>query len=132
MKTIFLTVTLLSALIFGCATPHVPVKINPEARFQARPAYPAAMREAKIGGQVVVDFVVNKDGVPINIYAIRSTRKEFESAATEAVKKWIFKPGTIDGIPANIHMQVPVIFTLNEDGPAATPSAQRTPTGALP
>ena len=43
------------------------------------------------------------------------SQREFESAAVQAVSKWKFKPGRKGGRAVNTHMQVPIVFTLNED-----------------
>ncbi|MBL9200455.1 MAG: energy transducer TonB [Opitutaceae bacterium] len=88
---------------------------TPVARFQARPQYPFEMRRAGIAGEVVVDFLVDTNGDVQNAYAIRSSQREFEAAAVQAVSKWKFKPGRKGGRDVITHMQVPIVFTLNED-----------------
>jgi periplasmic protein TonB len=87
----------------------------PVAQFQARPQYPFEMRRAGINGEVVVDFIVDVNGVVQNAFAIRSSQREFEAAAVQAVSKWKFKPGRKGGRAVNTHMQVPIVFSLNED-----------------
>ena len=87
----------------------------PVARFQARPQYPFEMRRAGIAGEVVVDFIVDSAGDVRNAYAIRSSQREFEAAAVQAVSKWKFRPGKKGGRNVNTHMQVPIVFTLNEE-----------------
>jgi protein TonB len=88
----------------------------PVARFQSRPTYPYEMRRAGTTGEVTVDFVVDASGNVRNVFAARSSRHEFEQAACAAVAKWKFKPGMKGGRPVNTHMQVPILFTLSEDG----------------
>jgi RNA polymerase sigma factor (sigma-70 family) len=85
---------------------------TPVARFQSRPQYPFEMRRAGIGGEVVVDFVVDTNGDVQNAQALRSSRQEFEAAAVAAVSKWKFKPGRKDGRDVLTHLQVPIVFTL--------------------
>jgi len=87
----------------------------PVARFQARPQYPFEMRRAGIAGEVVVDFIVDTNGDVQNAYSIRSSQREFEAAAVQAVSKWKFKPGRKSGRDVPTHMQVPIVFTLNEE-----------------
>lgn len=84
----------------------------PVPRFQSRPQYPFEMRRAGIGGEVVVDFVVDFNGDVVDAYAVRSSRREFEPAAVAAVSKWKFKPGQKGGRDVMTHMQVPIVFTL--------------------
>ena len=88
---------------------------TPVAKFQARPQYPFEMRRAGIAGEVVVDFIVDTNGDVQNAYALRSSQREFESAAVQAVSKWKFKPGRKSGRDVPTHMQVPIVFTLNEE-----------------
>jgi len=86
----------------------------PQPRFQQRPQYPFEMRRAGIAGEVVVDFIVDSEGVVQNAFAYKSSQREFESAAVQAVSKWTFKPGRKNGKNVNTHMQVPIVFTLND------------------
>ncbi len=88
---------------------------TPVPKFQARPQYPFEMRRAGIAGEVVVDFIVDTNGDVQNAYAIRSSQREFEAAAVQAVSKWKFKPGRKGGRDVPTHMQVPIVFTLNEE-----------------
>lgn len=88
---------------------------TPVPRFQARPQYPFEMRRAGISGEVVVDFIVDTNGDVQNAYALRSSQREFEAAAVQAVSKWKFKPGRKGGRDVPTHMQVPIVFTLNEE-----------------
>ena len=87
----------------------------PVPRFQAKPTYPFEMRRAGIAGEVVVDFIVDTAGDVQNAYALRSSQREFEAAAVQAVSKWKFKPGRKSGRDVPTHMQVPIVFTLNEE-----------------
>jgi len=88
---------------------------TPVPKFQARPQYPFEMRRAGIAGEVVVDFIVDTNGDVQNAYALRSTQREFEAAAVQAVTKWKFRPGRKGGRDVPTHMQVPIVFTLNEE-----------------
>jgi protein TonB len=87
----------------------------PDPKFQAKPVYPFEMRRAGIAGDVLVDFIVDSNGDVRNAYAARSSQREFEAAAVQAVSKWKFRPGKKGGRAVNTHMQVPIVFTLNEE-----------------
>jgi periplasmic protein TonB len=86
----------------------------PQARFRTPPTYPFEMRRAGIAGEVIVDFLVDTEGDVQNAYAIKSSQREFEAAAVQAVTKWKFRPGRRAGKDVVTHMQVPIVFTLNE------------------
>lgn len=88
---------------------------KPEPKFQAKPVYPFEMRRAGITGDVLVDFIVDSNGNVQNAYAARSSAREFEAAAVQAVSKWTFRPGRKGGRNVNTHMQVPIVFTLNDE-----------------
>jgi len=87
----------------------------PVPKFQARPQYPFEMRRAGISGEVLVDFIVDTNGEVRNPFAAHSSQREFEAAAVQAVGKWKFRPGRKNGHSVNTHMQVPIVFTLNEE-----------------
>jgi RNA polymerase sigma factor (sigma-70 family) len=52
---------------------------TPTPRFQARPQYPAELRKARVEGDVVVDFIVDANGIVRNARAIRSALKGDDS-----------------------------------------------------
>lgn len=87
----------------------------PEARYQTPPQYPFEMKRQGVTGEVLVDFIVDSNGAVQNAYAIKSSQREFEQAAVQAVSKWKFRPGKKGGRYVNTHMQVPVVFSLNGD-----------------
>lgn len=87
---------------------------TPVPKLQAAPQYPFEMRRNGISGDVVVDFIVDTRGEVQSAFALRSTHREFEAAAVQAVSKWRFRPGRKDGRDVPTHMQVPIVFRLNE------------------
>jgi protein TonB len=88
---------------------------QPVAKFQARPQFPFEMRRAGISGEVIVDFIVDTNGDVRNAFSFHSSQREFEANAIQAVSKWKFRPGRKNGHAVFTHMQVPIVFTLNED-----------------
>ena len=86
-------------------SPVIPV-------FQTRPVYPPSLRFENVTGEVIVQFVVNTEGDPEDVRAIRSSHPGFEDAAVEAVKTWRFVPMLKDGRPLSSSMRVPVIFNI--------------------
>jgi TonB family protein len=76
------------------------------------PFYPETMRHAGITGEVVVDFIVDAHGNVQNAHVIRSTQADFEAAALNAVRTWKFQPGVKNSRAVNVHLQVPVRFTM--------------------
>lgn len=88
---------------------------SPLARFQAQPQYPFDMRRGGISGEVLVEFVVDANGAVREARAVRSSQREFEAAAVQAVSKWTFRPGEKGGRKVATRMQVPIVFSLNAE-----------------
>jgi protein TonB len=82
---------------------------------QARPNYPFEMRRAGINGEVVIQFIVDQNGDVRDVTVIKSTQREFESAAQQAVMKWKYKPGRKGGKTVSVRMQIPIVFNLNDE-----------------
>lgn len=75
--------------------------------------YPWICKELKIQGDVLVGFIVEKDGSVSNITVYKNIHANLDSEAVRIVKsspKW--KPGTINGEPVRIQMGVYVKFRL--------------------
>jgi TonB family protein len=90
---------------------------RPVAVSQARPEYPPEKRQAGVSGQVLVDFIVGGDGHVYNARAVDSSEPGFEDSAVQAVSQWVFKPGQLAGQAVNTHMQVPIVYALNDSAP---------------
>ena len=87
----------------------------PLARFQAQPHYPFEMKRSGITGEVLVEFIVDANGAVREARAVRSSQREFEGAAVQAVGKWTFRPGQKGGRNVATRMQVPIVFSLNAE-----------------
>ena len=89
---------------------------HPQVRgVQARPNYPFEMRRAGLNGEVVVRFIVDTNGDVRDVEIVRSSQREFESAAQQAVLKWKWRPGRKGGKPVATRMQIPIVFNLNDE-----------------
>lgn len=94
-----------------------PSKLDqqPRPKVRVQPQYPFEMRRAGITGEVLVEFIVDANGDVRNAFAVRSSQREFEAAAVQAVSKWKFTPGKKGGRNVNTRMQQPISFSLQED-----------------
>lgn len=86
----------------------------PIPKFRSNPQYPFEMRRAGIEGTVIVEFIVDTKGNARNAFAVRSTQREFEQAAIQAVNKWKFRPGRKSGRAVATRIQIPIVFKLND------------------
>ncbi len=89
----------------AATTPPVPVRT-------VAPQYPYDMKKDGISGVVWVAFEVDAKGGVIDPRVIKSTRKEFEQPALDAVKKWAFKPATENGAPKATKVEIPLQFRV--------------------
>ena len=88
---------------------------KPTPRVQIQPQYPFEMRRAGIEGEVVVEFIVDTNGDVRNPFIVRSTQREFEAAAIQAVSKWKFRPGKKGGRVVDTgRVQQLITFKINE------------------
>ena len=87
---------------------------RPVARVQPGPQYPYEMSRAGISGEVVVEFIINSNGDVIDTRVVRSSHREFEVPAMQAVQKWKFKAGRKGGRPVNVRASQLIEFNLED------------------
>jgi protein TonB len=77
------------------------------------PRYPAEAHRAGIEGTVVLRVGVRSDGgVEFVEVAQSSGHRALDDAAVEAVRRWRFTPGRIDGRTAPFVLRLPIVFKL--------------------
>jgi protein TonB len=87
---------------------------KPVARVQPGPAYPYEMSRAGISGEVTVEFIINTNGDVTQTQVMRSSHREFEVPALQAVQKWKFKPGRKGGRVVNVRASQTLEFNLED------------------
>ena len=79
------------------------------------PKYPDVAKEEKIEGRIVVEIVVTKEGTPKDAWVVDAEPPDiFEEAALEAVRKYIFAPGTRNGEAVDARVRLPINFVMDE------------------
>ena len=117
--------TMIAALILcvACAAPlaqerPVPGKdvLMPQVIRDVKPNYTASALKARIEGNVVMEAVVREDGSVGDVKVTKSldTEHGLDEEAVKAMKKWEFQPGTKDGKPVPVAVQVEMTFTLKK------------------
>ena len=71
-----------------------------------------AARRARITGVVIVETIIDKQGNVDNVRVLKALPMGLDNAAVEAVKKWKFKPATLNGRPVNVYFVLTVNFQL--------------------
>ena len=82
---------------------------RPRPVYRKMPNYTQDMRR-NAPGEVVIIFIVNKDGRVEEAKVQRSSHPAFERAALAAIKQWKFEPGKRDGEPVRFRMKQPFKF----------------------
>ena len=78
--------------------------------------YPPMAAANKIGGRVVVQFIVDKTGQVGDVKVVRSVNEEIDAEAVRVVKSMPnFTPGQQDGKPVSVWYTLPISFKLQED-----------------
>lgn len=81
---------------------------------QPAPAYTEEARKARAEGVVAIRVMVRKDGSVGNLKVIRGLGFGLdESAINTIAKKWKFQPGTLNGVPVDVHANIEVTFRLH-------------------
>src|SRR5216683_4243342 len=76
------------------------------------PAYPEVAKAERIEGPVVVQAVISKDGTVDRVHVIEGDRL-LRDAASEAVRRWRYKPYLLNGKPVEVATTVTVDFKLD-------------------
>ena len=81
---------------------------------EQRPIYTQAAMDAKIQGVVGMAVIVTTEGTVGAVRVITSldTQYGLDQAAVDAMYQWRFKPGTRNGEPVPVQVQVEMKFTL--------------------
>jgi periplasmic protein TonB len=75
------------------------------------PIYPAAARAQSLEGVVVLDALVDATGKVAEVKAL-SGPMLLRQAAIDALRKWKYQPGQVDGQPTAVHTNVNIRFAL--------------------
>jgi protein TonB len=90
--------------------------ISPVLIKEVKPAYTVNAMQAKLQGVVEMEAVVLPDGSvdPGSIRVTRSLDSRFglDQQAIIAVKQWLFRPGTLNGQPVAVRVNVELMFSL--------------------
>ena len=100
------------------APPSGPMRVGgnvkaPVTLDRVSPDYTETARKAKIAGTVVVEAIIGTNGRVQDVRVIKGLPMGLSEEAEQAVKKWRFKPGTLNGEPVAVIFNLTVNFALN-------------------
>lgn len=87
-------------------------EVQPQLLSKKEPEYSEEARRAGVSTSVLLNFVVNTQGVPENIRVARGAGFGLDEKAIEAVSTWRFEPATKQGAPVPQEAHVEVNFRL--------------------
>ena len=91
-----------------------PGVVLPRVVTEIKPRYTPAAMQAKIQGDVELTAVVREDGSVGDVTVVQSldTVYGLDDPAVEAVRQWIFTPGTKGGQAVEVEIRMHMRFTL--------------------
>jgi TonB family protein len=110
-----------AALLCAACAPvkHVPVKMMPVAIEQPK-YYPPTAALAGHEGTVMLLLVVDEKGRVAKVMIDKSSGfPDLDRAATRSAASWVYKPGTIDGVPSSFWVDAMVTFYSDAMAPAS-------------
>jgi protein TonB len=85
---------------------------EPQLIFKVDPEFSEEARKAKFMGIVLVNLVVDQNGLPQNVHLVRGVGMGLDEKAIEAVKQYRFKPARENGKPVAVQLNVEVNFQI--------------------
>lgn len=84
--------------------------VPPEAVFAPRPDYPEVARRARRGGTVILLATIDKEGRVTDLEVLRAEPLGLTEAALAAVRRWRFRPATLEDRPVAVYYHLTVRF----------------------
>jgi periplasmic protein TonB len=85
---------------------------SPIVLHRVDPIYPQVALRARMNGSVVLECIIDKSGRIRDVRVENSSFAAFEQPAIDAVRQWIFAPGTLKGQAVDTIFQLTVKFQV--------------------
>ena len=89
-----------------------PGVVRPQYKSKGEPKYPEVASKAGKEGQVILQAIIDENGIPRDILAITNIGFGFEEASIAALQQTTFHPATKGGNPISLQVEIPYSFTL--------------------
>jgi TonB family protein len=86
--------------------------VAPEKVDAPPPVYTETARKARIQGVVIVQAIIDKSGNVTNVKVLKGLPMGLEQSAVDAVKRWRFRPATLNGKPVAVYYNLTVNFRI--------------------
>jgi periplasmic protein TonB len=77
------------------------------------PPYPELARRMHLNGSALVECIIDQTGHVRDARVVSSSNAVFEQPALDAVRQWLFAPGTLNGQAVDVQFDLTVTFHLN-------------------
>lgn len=91
-----------------------PGRENPVPVRTVAPEYPRELKATGVSGLVMVKCNIDEQGNVAGTEVVKSSNEQFDRFATDALKKWKFKPARQDGAPVSMQVTIPIKFVAEE------------------
>jgi len=85
---------------------------KPHALFQTEPVYPYSLKQQKIEGWVIIEWIITDAGRVTRPRVIQSSHREFQQPAIDSISSSKWKPGEISGKAVNSRVRQKITFSL--------------------
>ena len=85
---------------------------SPRLIKEVKPKYSKAAMDRKVEGIVEVEAVILADGHVGDVTVTRPLDEDLDQEVVKATKQWMFTPGTKDGKPVAVQVNIELTFTL--------------------
>lgn len=75
--------------------------------------YPSILRDSRVNGRVIIELVVDEDGVPVpgSARVIEASHPAFGEATLRVVDRFRFRPAKINRTPVPVVVTIPIVWT---------------------
>jgi TonB family protein len=86
--------------------------LPPHQIADAKPIYPAKLRERGVAGRVLVEGRIGRDGLIKDLRARAPLDPDFAKATFDALRHWQFTAMRLDGVPIEVPIRVTADFVV--------------------
>jgi len=102
----------------GSGDKNAPLRVGGDVKAPTivskfEPKYTEPARHARITGVVVVEAIINSNGSVEDVKVLKGLPMGLSEEAVEAVRKWRFRPGTLNGAPVDVIFDLTVNFKMD-------------------
>jgi TonB family protein len=101
--------------------------------YKVDPEFSAEAKKAKFNGSVLVNLIVDTNGIPQSVHVLRGVGMGLDEKAVEAIRQYRFKPAFEDGKPVPVELNCEVDFKIfDSPAPNDAPSTPTSPPASDP